>query len=212
MYQPEHFRVEDRDKLLPVIGENPLAQLITAGEGGLIANPIPFTIAYDGETLLLRAHLARANPQWKELAAGAPALVVFQSVERYISPGWYATKRETGKVVPTWNYVVVQARGPVTVDESPEWLRRQVEALTEQEEGRIGADWKVDDAPESYMRVMMRGIVGIEMRVESLIGKFKASQNRPEADRVGVAEGLSGQQAAPAAAMADLVRSLGPGT
>jgi transcriptional regulator len=209
MYQPPHFRVEDRAALIDVIRSHPLAQLVTAGPGGLMANPIPFIGIEQGEVLILRAHLARANPQWKEIAAGAEALAIFQSVDHYVTPGWYVTKRETGKVVPTWNYVIVQARGPVHVDDSPEWLSRQIGALTQQQEESVGSDWRVSDAPEPFIAAQMRGIVGIEMKVESLTGKFKLSQNRPEADRRGVAAGLDGQAGENAQDMASLVRAHG---
>jgi transcriptional regulator len=175
MYQPPHFRVEDRAALVGVI----------------------------------QAHLARANPQWKEIAAGAEALAIFQSVDHYITPGWYETKRETGKVVPTWNYVIVQARGPVHVDESPEWLSRQIDVLTRQQEESVGSHWQVSDAPEPFIAAQLRGIVGIEMKVESITGKFKLSQNRPESDRRGVAEGLEGLSDETSRDMASLVRAHG---
>jgi transcriptional regulator len=211
MYQPSHFRVEDRTVLIDVMRRHPLAQVITAGPSGLIANPIPFTVVEGGDgALALRAHLARANPQWKEIAAGAETLVVFQSTDHYVTPAWYETKRETGKVVPTWNYVIVQARGPVTVDDSAEWLRAQVERLTDEQEAGVASDWKVSDAPEGFMAAMMRGIVGIEMAVSELAGKFKLSQNRPEADRRTVVAGLEAHDAPAARAMAELVRRNAP--
>jgi transcriptional regulator len=209
MYQPPHFRVEDRAALIKVMRAHPLAQLVTAGPGGLMANPIPFIVAEDGDALILRAHLARANPQWKEVAAGAEALAIFQSVDHYVTPGWYETKRETGKVVPTWNYVIVQARGPVHVDQSPEWLSRQINTLTAQQEASVGSDWQVNDAPEAFITAQMRGIVGIEMKVDNLTGKFKLSQNRPEADRRGVAAGLESLSGEAAQDMASLVRAHG---
>jgi transcriptional regulator len=158
---------------------------------------------------MLRAHVARANPQWKEIAAGAEALAIFQSADHYVTPGWYETKRETGKVVPTWNYVIVQARGPVHVDESPEWLSRQIDALTRQQEASVGSDWRVKDAPEPFIAAQMRGIVGIEMKVTNLSGKFKLSQNRSEADRRGVAAGLETLPGETAQDMASLVRAHG---
>jgi transcriptional regulator len=209
MYQPPHFRVEDRAALIGVIRAHPLAQLVTAGPGGLMANPIPFIVIEKGEALILRAHLARANPQWKEIAAGAETLAIFQSVDHYVTPGWYETKRETGKVVPTWNYVIVQARGAIHVDDSPEWLSRQIDALTRQQEESVGSDWQVSDAPERFIAAQMRGIVGIEMKVESVTGKFKLSQNRSDADRRGVAAGLDGLPGETAQDMASLVRTHG---
>lgn len=205
MYQLPHFEVTDRAALVDVMRKHPLAQLVSSGSAGLIANPIPFIVREDGETLVLRAHLARANPQWKALAAGDETLVIFQSIEHYISPSWYATKAETHKVVPTWNYVIVQARGPVTVQDTADWKHAQVDALTaEQEQGRA-EPWAVQDAPEAFVDAQMRGIVGIEMRVISLIGKAKLSQNRHEADRAGVVTGLIGEADPHGPAMADLI-------
>ncbi len=209
MYQPPHFRVDSRAEKIAVIRAHPLAQLVTVGPGGLMANPIPFIVIEKGDELILRAHLARPNPQWRELQLGAEALLIFQSVEAYVTPSWYATKRESGKVVPTWNYVVVQARGPVTVDDSMPFLRAQIDQLTNEQEAGIGSDWQVGDAPEAFVEGQMRGIVGIEMRVTELTGKFKVSQNRPEADQQGVAEGLGQQAAEDSRAMARLVRQHG---
>ncbi len=124
MYEPSHFKVEDRAQLHAVIRQHPLATLVTVGEGGLLANPVPFILhADEGENGVLRAHLARPNAQWKAIAAGAETLVIFTGVERYVTPAWYATKQEHGKVVPTWNYVTVQVRGPARTIEDPAWLR-----------------------------------------------------------------------------------------
>jgi transcriptional regulator len=209
MYEPAHFKVEDRATLIAVIRAHPLAQLITSGPGGLMANAIPFIVSQRGDDLVLRAHLARPNPQWRALQDGAEALVVFQSVEGYVTPSWYETKRETGKVVPTWNYIVVQARGTVRVDDSAPWLRDQIDALTSQQEDSVGSQWKVGDAPEPFIAAQMRGIVGVEMIVTSLNGKFKLSQNRNEADKRGVAEGLGGQDNPNAQTLAELVRRFG---
>lgn len=206
MYQPPHFRVEDRAELVALIRAHPLAQLITAGPGGLNANPIPFLAVEEGGALILRAHVARANPLWRDVAAGAEVLAIFQSLDHYVTPSWYATKRETGKVVPTWNYKVVQARGPASVHETPQWLRPQLDALTAQQEPTVGSDWAVSDAPAEFVEAQMRGIVGIEIAVSELIGKFKLSQNRNEADRTGVADGLEGAGNDQARAMSEEMR------
>jgi transcriptional regulator len=209
MYEPAHFKVEDRATLLAVIRAHPLAQLITSGQGGLMANAIPFVVSERGGDVVLRAHLARPNPQWRTLQEGAEALVVFQSVEGYVTPSWYETKRETGKVVPTWNYIVVQARGTVRIDDSAPWLRDQIDALTSQQEDSVGSAWKVGDAPEPFVTAQMRGIVGVEMTVTALNGKFKLSQNRSEADKRGVVEGLAEQESPNAHTLAELVRRFG---
>jgi transcriptional regulator len=205
MYQPPHFREERVDVQHELIRNHPLGLLITAGPGGLQANQVPFVLYADASKRgTLRAHVARANPQWKELAAVEQCLVVFQGPQRYITPSWYATKQENGKVVPTWNYVTVQAWGRPRAIEDTAWLRRQVEDLTDQNEGRFPEPWKVSDAPEPYFQSQLKGIVGIEIPIDRLEGKWKVSQNRPAIDRAGVVEGLRRDGAA-AEQMASLV-------
>ena len=194
MYEPLHFRVEDRAAVIASVRANPLGLLISQGEDGIIANPIPFLLIDEGEALFLRAHVARPNPQWQALAANPEALVVFQGLSHYVTPEWYATKRENGKVVPTWNYTHVQMRGRASVREDREYLYRQITALTAAHEGARAAPWAVTDAPDAYIEAQMRGIVGIEIKVESWSGKFKLSQNRNEADRAGVIAGLAGER------------------
>lgn len=205
MYEPAHFRVEDRESLFAVIRAHPLAMLVTAGEGGLMANPIPFILAGEAGHEVLRAHLARPNPQWREIEAGAEPLVIFQSVDHYVSPGWYATKRETHKVVPTWNYVVVQVRGPGRVDASPTYLHAQIDRLTAEHEAGRPEPWKVTDAPEPFIEAQMRGIVGVEIAIRSISGKFKLSQNRNSADQHGVLQGLAAEPDPDAEAMRAMI-------
>jgi transcriptional regulator len=208
MYQPPHFREDDLDTQHALIRAHPLGLLITAGAGGIVANAVPFLIDRDGAPFgTLRAHVARANPQWQEIGASAEALVVFQGAESYITPSWYRTKAETGKVVPTWNYAVVQARGTARAIEDAAWLRSQIEALTAQQEGRRAEPWHVDDAPAPFVAAQVRAIVGIEIPVRAIEGKWKVSQNRPEADRDGVARGLTGEGLD--AEMAELVTRYG---
>ena len=192
MYEPAHF-VEDRTEILHgLVRRHPLGLLVCNGEDGPVANAIPFLLdVSSSEKGRLLAHLARANPQWKLIEAGAPVLVVFQGEEAYVTPSWYATKAETGKVVPTWNYCMVQVRGPATVIHDPQWLRSQVEALTDRHEGERPAPWKVSDAPERFTETQLRGIVGIEIAICDISGKWKVSQNRPAADIRGVAAGMA---------------------
>ena len=205
MYEPPLHRQDDLPALFALIGAHPLGLLISHGAGGLQANAIPFTRVDDGSRLgLLRAHLARANPQGRDLADGAEALVVFQGPQAYITPSWYATKRETGKVVPTWNYLMVQARGPARVIEDADWLRAQIEQLTQEREASRAKPWAVGDAPEDFLGQQMRAIVGVEIAVHDLKGKWKASQNRNAADRAGVVEGLRDDP------MAAIVRAAAP--
>jgi transcriptional regulator len=209
MYQPPHFREDRLEIQHGLIRAHPFGLLITAGASGLAANPIPFVIdAEASERGTLRGHLARANPQWRDLAGVAECLVVFQGPHDYISPSWYPTKQETGKVVPTWNYVTVHAWGRPRVIEDAGWLRAQVEALTTSREGLRAAPWQVGDAPEAFVGAQLKGIVGVEVPIARIEGKWKVSQNRPAADRVGVVHGLRAQGGA-SDAMADLVAERG---
>ena len=193
MYDPPLHRQGDLAELFSLIRAQPLGLLISHGASGLLANPIPFTLVDDGSRFgILRCHLARANPQWRDLQSASEALVVFQGADSYITPSWYATKRETGKVVPTWNYLMVQARGAPRVIDSADWLRAQIEQLTNEREAARPAPWAVGDAPADYIDQQMRAIVGVEIVVTDLRGKWKASQNRTAADRAGVVEGLAG--------------------
>ena len=193
MYQPAHFREDRIEVQHDFIRMHPLGLLSTSGSGGLQANLIPFLIYADAsERGTLRAHLARGNPQWRELAAVEPCMIAFQGPQEYISPSWYATKQETGKVVPTWNYVTVHAWGRPQVVEDAAWLRRQLDDLTLLKEGTRPAPWKVDDAPAPYVTSQMKGIVGVEIPIGRIEGKWKVSQNRPQADRAGVIGGLRG--------------------
>ena len=206
MYQPPHFVEPDLATKHALVRERPLGLLISGGADGLVANPVPFLLDADvGPLGRLRTHLARANPQWKALAAGAEVLVVFQGPDAYVTPSWYASKREHGKVVPTWNYAMVQARGTVTVHEDADWLHAQASALTDTHEARRANPWAIDDAPEPFVAMQLRAIVGIEIAITALDGKWKVSQNRPEPDRAGVALGLGAEETPGAAAMRDLV-------
>jgi transcriptional regulator len=212
MYQPEHFREERLEVLHALIRARPLGLLVSHGAGGLSANLVPFLldVPAEGGAGTLRAHVARANPQWRDFAGdGTEALVVFQGPDAYVTPSWYETKRETGKVVPTWNYAVVQARGRPRVVEDLDWLAAQIDALTTLHEGGRPAPWAVADAPERYIEVQKRGIVGLEMPILGIEGKWKVSQNRPEADRRGVAEGLAAAGDGEARAVAGLVATYG---
>ncbi|TWF52820.1 FMN-binding negative transcriptional regulator [Neorhizobium alkalisoli] len=208
MYQPPHFREEDLGTQQALIRAHPLGLLVTSGASGLIANPVPFHLdAAASEKGVLRLHLARANGQWKDIRDGASVLAVFQGADSYVTPSWYATKRETGKVVPTWNYAIVQARGPARIIEDADWLLAQIGAITSQHEGNRPMPWSVEDAPEEFIRAQLKGIVGVEIEIAEIEGKWKVSQNRPVSDREGVAAGLDqvpGQED-----MAGLVRDYG---
>lgn len=206
MYQPPHFNEESPLAIQELIRAFPLGLLITGVDGALIANPIPFILDPEaGKQGVLRCHVARANPQWKDIGGGCNALVVFQGAQHYVHPGWYETKRETGKVVPTWNYAMVQVKGRARVMDDGSWLARQIRDLTEMMEGAYPKPWAVDDAPAPYIDAQIRGIIGIEVSISAIMGKWKVSQNRTEADRAGVVKGLRSEQDDDAKAMADLV-------
>jgi transcriptional regulator len=204
MYQPPHFREDRIEVQHDLIRAHPLGLFVTSGPGGLMANHVPFLIYSDtGAHGTLRAHIARANPHWREFAAVEQCLVVFQGPQEYVTPSWYPTKQEHGKVVPTWNYVTVQAWGRPRVVEDTAWLRRQIEDLTLLKEGARPAPWKVDDAPLQFVMSQMKAIIGVEVPIDRIEGKWKVSQNRPEGDRRGVVAGLRANSEA--SAMASLV-------
>ncbi len=191
MYQPAHFREDRLEVQHGLIRTHPFGLLITHGADGLLADPLPFLLdATASPKGTLRAHVARANPQWRVLMQSPEALVVFQGAYAYVTPSWYATKRETGKVVPTWNYAIVQAHGAARVIEDRDWLLKMVTDLTGAHEAGRADPWAVDDAPGAYVDAMLKGIVGIEIEITRIEGKWKVSQNRPEKDRTGVAIGL----------------------
>jgi transcriptional regulator len=208
MYRPPHFDETRIDVLHEAIKAHPLGLLIRTGPEGLTADTIPFLISPLPDPFgRLQAHVARANPLWKELSDGDEVLVVFQGPQHYISPGWYATKAETGKVVPTWNYVMVQAHGRMTIRDDAAFVGAQIRALTERHEGVRAKPWAVDDAPPEFVAQQTRAIVGIEIEITRMIGKWKISQNRNIADRSGVIAGLSEEADAEAADMAGLVKA-----
>jgi len=193
MYLPKHFEETRSEALHELIRAHPLGMLVTLNGAGLQANSVPFILDADpaGGPGILRAHVARANPLWRETRGDVEALVVFQGPQAYISPGWYASKAEHGKVVPTWNYVMVQARGTLRAVDDADWLRAFVTRLTTKHEAVQAQPWAVADAPADYIDTMLRAIVGIEIPLTALTGKWKVSQNRPAADRAGVVAGLT---------------------
>lgn len=194
MYLPAHFDEPRLEELQRLIAEHPLGVLVTHGEGGLDANHLPFELdPAAGAQGSLRAHVARANPVWKQLESGAQVLVVFRAEHAYISPGWYPSKREFHKQVPTWNYRVVHAHGKITVRDDERFVRGLVARLTRKHEASQPAPWTMGDAPTDYIDAMLKAIVGIEVEISRLVGKFKLSQNREFRDRLGAGEALKQQ-------------------
>ena len=193
MYLPSHFEEKRPEVLHELLRTHPLGLLVTRdGAGELQANTVPFLLDADpaGGPGILRAHVARANPLWREARSDVESLVVFQGPQAYVSPSFYPSKAEHGKVVPTWNYVMVQARGTLRAIDDPAWVHAFVTRLTERHESQRTAPWAVSDAPADYIATMLGAIVGIEIELTSLVGKWKVSQNRSAADRAGVVHGL----------------------
>ncbi|HET7265174.1 MAG TPA: FMN-binding negative transcriptional regulator [bacterium] len=206
MYVPAHFKEERVPVLHDAIRRLGFGTVVTAGAEGLEASHLPLLVDPEPEPFgTLQGHLARANPQWRAMQAGAQALAMFLGPNAYITPSWYPTKRETGKVVPTWNYLAIHAHGEVRIFDDPELLRRHVRRLTETHEAARPAPWAVGDAPEGFIAGMLRGIVGFTMRITRLEGKWKMSQNRPAGDQAGVYEGLTADGGAGHAAVAGIM-------
>ncbi len=207
MYLPKHFEESDPQVLHALIRAHPLGTWVTQHEGELLANHIPFLIdPARGANGTLVGHVARANPVWRSFSETVESLVVFQGPESYITPSWYPSKREHGKVVPTWNYAVVHAHGVPRAIDDREWLRGLVNRLTDTHEAAMARPWQVADAPPEFIDRQLEAIVGIEIPLARLVGKWKVSQNRPAPDRRGVAAGLLGRGDAPAGEMAALVQ------
>ena len=206
MYQPPHFREDRLEAQHDLIRSHPFGLLVTHGAGGIEANPIPFLLDAQASCLgTLRGHLARANGQWRGFDPVEEALVVFQGPDGYVSPSWYETKRRTAQFVPTPNYKHVHERRLLSLVEDREWLLRLVEGLTSVHERGRPVPWAVSDAPAVFVEAQLKAIVGIELEIARIEGKWKLSQNRPEADRLGVAEGLKAEADPGAREMARLV-------
>jgi transcriptional regulator len=209
MYLPAYFEESRTDVLHALMRARPLATLVTLSDSGLIANHIPLeTLPEPLPHGVLRGHIARANPLWREYRADSEALAIFHGPQAYISPSFYPSKQATGEVVPTWDYAVVHARGTLRFVQDSDWLRALVSRLTDAHEGPRQMPWKVDDAPPSYIERMLSLIVGFEMSITGLTGKWKLSQNHPTANRLGAAMGLRDAADAQSREVADLLSSL----
>ncbi|WP_434706790.1 FMN-binding negative transcriptional regulator [Pseudomonas sp. D4-18] len=192
MYNPKAFAVQDIPQLHQMMNDCRLAVLVTQGEHGLQASHLPLLLdTRQGPHGSLRGHMARANPQWRDLEAGAEALVIFPGADAYVSPGLYPSKAEHGKVVPTWNYLAVHAYGTAEVFSDAHRLREVVGALTERHETGRAQPWKLDDTPAEYVEAMLKAIVGFSLPIQRLEGKRKLSQNRSPEDIAGVRNGLA---------------------
>jgi transcriptional regulator len=192
MYLPKHFAEDDIAEMHALMRANPLATLVSHGPEGLEANHIPLLLDATGPCGTLQGHVARANPLWQAGSVAGEVLVVFQGDESYISPSGYATKAAHGKVVPTWNYTAVHAYGELQVIDDPDWIFGQISALTATHEAALPQPWAVTDAPADYIDKMLGAIVGIEITITRLLGKWKVSQNQPAENRASLIAALEG--------------------
>ena len=192
MYVPKHFEESRIDVLHDLIFAHPFSTLVTISSIGINANHIPLhLIQQTGQYGTLQGHVARANPVWSDLVNDVEALAIFQGPNSYITPSWYPTKQEHGKVVPTWNYVTVHVYGTLRVIDDPIWVRNQLELLTTQHKASFNKPWAISDAPDEFTDKMISAIVGIEILITKLIGKWKISQNQPALNQAGVMQGLA---------------------
>lgn len=211
MYVPAHFAESRVEVLHELIRGRPLGVLVTLGAEGLSANHVPFEIAAEPQPFgSLRCHVARANPVWRDFTSDCEALVIFTGPSTYVSPSWYPTKNQSGEVVPTYNYLAVHAYGAMKAIHDPEWLRGLVTRLTHRFEASRETPWQVTDAPAPFIEKQLGAIVGIEIPITRLVGKWKVSQNRPPQDREGVARALGELHDADSAAIARWIKEKTP--
>lgn len=201
-YPPRAFRETREDVLLEAVAEIGLASLVVVRDGVPEAVSLPMIATHDEEALVLEGHVALANPLWRLAENGTVALAIFQGPHAYVHPGWYPTKREHGKVVPTWNYVVVQAQGRLSVTRDPDWLSAHLTRLTQGKEAGQAKPWSMDDAPADFIAGLQRGIVGLILHVTRLEGVWKIAQHHPEPNRRGVIAGLAASDVPGGRAMA----------
>ncbi len=213
MYVPKHFAAPDDEAVRDLLRHHGAADLVTSTADGLRATLLPFVVDEDdaGAPARLLGHVARTNEQWRLPALGE-ALVIVRGPDAYVSPSWYATKREHGRVVPTWNYVTAHVYGRLVVHDDPDWVESLVRRLTAKHEGHRAEPWSVDDAPPRYVAGQLRAIVGVEVEVTRVEAKWKLSQNRPEADQEGVLSGLDAEPGAGSHAVAAAMRDVRDGT
>lgn len=210
MYIPKHFEQNNATLMKALIESNPLGTMVSSGSEGLIANHIPFEVQDTASKLLLLGHVAKANSISCEFCADTDVLIVFGGENSYISPSWYPSKKTNKNVVPTWNYTVVHAHGRVRTVEDAEWLRAHVQRLTDRGESALAQPWSVSHAPAEFTDRLLDAIVGIEVEVNRLEGKWKLSQNKSQEDRRGVIRGLRERSDPRAGLLADQMEGLDP--
>ncbi len=194
-YRPPAFRFDDEVRLLELIRTSPLATLVTAGDGQIYSTHLPLMAVRTGDGLFLQGHLARANDQWRHEPTAAAAF--FRIADHYVSPTWYPSRHSDPRVVPTWDYVAVEARGAVRFIHDTAWLEEMADRLTDENESRVGGTWHMHDAPRDYLNAELKAIVGVELAVTALTGTFKLHQHHPRANIEEVIENLDGISAHP---------------
>lgn len=207
MYLPSRYAEPRTEAMHALMHAHPLANLVTLGPEGLESNPLPFELdGRDGEYGVLRAHAARANPFWRSASRSHDALVIFQGPDAYISPQWYPSKNDDGRAVPTWNYLTVHAYGPLQIIDDRIWLRALLDRLTQQHERTQPVPWRLDEAPADYLEQLLGLVIGIEIPIRRLHGKWKNSQNQPRANQLGVITALQQQDRPDTIALAALMQ------
>ena len=211
MYLPRAFQESDEEQLHAFIRAHPLATFVSTDADGLCANHFPMLVERNPDgTLVLRGHVARANPLWRSLEQHPQALAIFHDPGLYITPSWYPSKQEDGRVVPTWNYVAVHVRGRARAVDDPLWLRSFLTRLTDVNESKFALPWKITDAPDDHVERQVKAIVGIELAITRIVGKWKVSQNRTAKDAEGVVAGLKEQGDPVSLTMAEWVEARRP--
>lgn len=206
MYTPKHFEETRPEVLQSLMRQYPLSTIVTQSNGELNANHIPLLFSVASAPLgILQGHVARANPILNDLSQAQEVLIIFQGPDAYISPSWYEEKTLSGKVVPTWNYLAVHVFGSISIHDDPDWLLGHLEKLTSEHESGFPAPWQVGDAPSDYFTRMLRGIVGIEIAINRVVGKWKLSQNKTQSDQQAIATGLQEQARPNGAAVAQIM-------
>ena len=207
-YNPDKHRVAESPELYDFVRAHPLATLVSTGPKGISVSHLPMLIedSRDGTPAMLRGHVARANNHWQDIGEGIEALAIFHGPQAYVTPQWYPSKLKHGKAVPTWNYAVVHVHGRIRTISDPVWLHQHVSELSAQHEKAFAHQWLVTDAPEDFIAKMLQAIVGLEMTVTKIEGKWKLNQNRDEHDRTGVMVGLSARDDANSQAVSELMR------
>ena len=207
MYIPAKFKQDNIEDLVSIMQQYPFATLVANSYDGIEATHFPVLLEQINGELVLKAHVAKANKIWEKVESGSDVLVIFNGPNSYISPNYYPTKAENGRAVPTWNYVVVHAKGKVSYSHDPEWIYRVIDKLTTEHELNLDTPWSISDAPETFIDKMLPAIVGLEIKINSIVGQWKLSQNQPEVNKHGVISGLDALGDHTSTTMAAMVRN-----